>query len=99
MDQDSLFLNAEVNAGESDDVNVDSTSHVTEGELRLRRPDRQQVLLRPCSVEELLPPEHQVRTLWAVVERLDLSAFAASFKARGASPGRAATDPKLLVAL
>lgn len=103
MDQDSLFLNADesadVNAGENADVNVELTSHATEGELRLRRPDRQQVLLRPCSLEELLPPEHQARTLWAVVERLDLSAFAAAFKARGASPGRAATDPKLLVGL
>lgn len=93
--QDSLFLNADVSAPE----NADSTSPVTEGELRLRRPDRRQVLLRPCSLEELLSPDHQVRVLWAVVERLDLSAFSASFKARGQTPGRSATDPRLLVAL
>jgi transposase len=68
-------------------------------EPRLRRPDRKQVLMRPCSLEELLPEGHQVRTLWAVVERLDLSAFYAPLKARGEAPGRAATDPKLLVAL
>jgi transposase len=68
-------------------------------EPRLRRPDRGQVLLRPCSLEELLPPEHQVRTLWAVVERLDLSLFYAALKARGEVPGRAATDPRLMVAL
>lgn len=66
---------------------------------RLRRPDRSQVLLRPCSLEDLLPPGHQVRTLWAVVERLDLSPFCAPLKARGDAPGRAATDPRLLVAL
>src|SRR5438309_1680967 len=66
---------------------------------RLRRPDRQQVLLRPCSLDELLSPAHQVRTLWAVVERLALSGFDAHVKARGASPGRAATEPRLLVAL
>jgi transposase len=66
---------------------------------RLRRPDRMQVLLRPCSLEEVLPPGHQVRTLWAVVERLDLSRFYQPLKARGAAPGRSATDPQLLVAL
>jgi len=66
---------------------------------RLRRPDRSQALLRPCALDDLLPPGHQVRTLWAVVERLDLSAFHAPLKARGEAPGRAATDPRLLVAL
>ena len=68
-------------------------------EPRLRRPDRTQVVMRPCSLEELLPERHQVRTLWAVVERLDLSAFHAPLKARGERPGRSATDPALLVAL
>ena len=66
---------------------------------RLRRPDRQQVLLRPCSLEELLPPEHEFRTLWAMVTKLDLSAFYAPLKCRGSSPGRGATDPQLLVGL
>jgi len=50
-------------------------------------------------LEELLPPEHQARELWAVVERLDLSAFYAAIAAREGSPGRDATAPKLLVAL
>jgi len=70
-----------------------------DGKLRLRRPDRRQVLLTPCSLEELLPLEHEVRTLWAVVQRLDLSLFYEPLKARGAQPGRAATDPQLLVGL
>jgi transposase len=69
------------------------------GPPRLRRPDRSQVVLRPASLEELLPQAHQARTLWAVVERLDLSTFHAPLKARGERPGRAATDPRLLVAL
>jgi hypothetical protein len=40
-----------------------------EGQLRLRKPDRKQVLLRPCSLEELLSPEHEFRALWSVVRR------------------------------
>ena len=66
---------------------------------RLRRPDRRQVLLQPCCLEDLLPPEHEFRTLWAVVAKLDLSAFYAPLRCRGSSPGRGATDPQLLVGL
>ncbi len=55
--------------------------------------------LLPICVDELLPPQHQARTLWALVEGLDLSGFQEDLKARGSEPGRAATDPKILVAL
>jgi transposase len=66
---------------------------------RVCRPDRLQMHLRPCSLEELIPQQHQVRTLWNVVEQLDLSGFYASLQCRGSSAGRPATDPQLLVAL
>jgi transposase len=66
---------------------------------RLRCPDRRQMLMTPCEVDALIPEDHEVRTLWAVVERLDLSGFYARIKARGSEPGRSATDPKLLVGL
>jgi transposase len=73
---------------------------VTEpGPPRLRRPDRAQLVLRPCSLEELLAPDHEYRNLWAVVLELDLSAFYEPLACRGSSPGRAATDPQLLVGL
>ena len=66
---------------------------------RLRKADRRQVALLPLCVDELLPPQHQARTLWALVEGLDLSGFHEDLKARGSEPGRPATDPKILVAL
>jgi len=69
------------------------------GPPRLRRPDRAQALLQPCLLDETLPPDHQARAIWSVVERLDLSAFYEPLKARGSDPGRSATDPKLLIAL
>ena len=68
-------------------------------EPRLRRADRLQVLLRPCSLEELLPAEHPARVVWAVVSRWDLGRFLAGIKARGEVPGRAATDPLILICL
>jgi len=66
---------------------------------RLVVADRRQIELRPQDLESLLPPCHRARAVWAVVERLDLSRFYAPIKARGSCAGRAATDPKVLVAL
>jgi transposase len=68
-------------------------------EPRLRQPDRQQFVLEPVCPDERIPADHPARTIWQVVERLDLSAFYEPIEARGSDPGRAATDPKLLVAL
>jgi transposase len=66
---------------------------------RLRRPDRAQVLLEPVCLEERLPADHTARLIWRVVEGLELSGFYEAITARDSEPGRAATDPKLLVAL
>ncbi|MFO0951177.1 MAG: transposase [Isosphaeraceae bacterium] len=66
---------------------------------RLRRPDREQMLMRPCSVDELIGDDHDARLVWRLVETWDLAAFLAAVRARGETPGRAATDPRLLVAL
>ena len=66
---------------------------------RLRRANREQVLLEPCEFDRLVSEDHEVRTVWAVVERMDLSAFYAEIQARGSSPGRSATDPRILIAL
>ena len=66
---------------------------------RLRRPERQQVLLRPVSLEELVPPDHSVRVVWAAVQMLDWSAFEKVIVARGETAGRPATDPRVLAAV
>jgi transposase len=66
---------------------------------RLRLADRAQILLRPCSLEELLEPDHQARIVWTLVCRWDLSLFLASILARGEAPGRDATDPRILLCL
>jgi transposase len=66
---------------------------------RLRRANRDQVLLRPCSLEELLEPEHPARTVWALVTSWDLSRFLEVIRARGEAPGRSAIDPVILISL
>jgi transposase len=66
---------------------------------RLRRADRSQVLLQPRSLDELLSPEHDARVVWQVVCSWNLSRFLARIAARGEAPGRAATDPRILISL
>src|SRR5262245_61361292 len=66
---------------------------------RLRQPERQQLLMQPVCLEDLLPQDHQARAVWEVTGRLDLEKFYEPLKARGEDPGRSATDPRLLVAL
>jgi len=69
------------------------------GSPRLRRVDREQILLEPCEFDRLVADDHEVRTIWAVAEQMDLSAFYGEIQARGSSPGRASTDPRILIAL
>ena len=68
-------------------------------EVRLREPDRKQLILQTVDYEKLVGAEHPVRAIWRVLEGLDLSRFCAPIKARENGPGRDATDPRMLLAL
>jgi transposase len=67
--------------------------------LRLRRPERSQVEIRYGSLDDAVAEDHPARAVWRVVDSLDLSAFHAAVRAVVGSPGRDATDPRVLVAL
>lgn len=69
------------------------------GAVRLRRPERRQMAWVAQCPDDLVSAEHPVRRIAAVVERLDVSAFCLSLKAREGVAGRDATDPKLLIGL
>ena len=66
---------------------------------RLRRVDRTQVRMMTCALDDLLPDDHRARLVWRVITSLNLDRFEAAIAARGSDPGRAATDPRILVAL
>jgi transposase len=70
-----------------------------DGAPRVETANREQIELTPTDLETLLPPGHAARLVWRFVEGLDLSAFYAAVRAREGRPGRAAIDPKILVAL
>ncbi len=69
------------------------------GKARVKRPDRQQGILRPQVIDKLIPPDHRARAIVSFVDEMDLSDFYAPIKSRGDEPGRPATDPAMLIAL
>ena len=67
--------------------------------LRLRRANRDAVVPVPARLENLLPADHLARKVWQVVSQLELSAFYAEVAVTLDSPGQAAIDPLILIAL
>jgi transposase len=66
---------------------------------RLKKPNRQQMILRTIDVECLIPDDHPARAIWEFVGRLDLSRFRARVRSVEGGAGRPAFDPHLLVSL
>jgi transposase len=67
--------------------------------VRLRKPDRHQIIMAITCPDDWVDKDHEVRTIAAFVQTLDLSAFCEPIKAREGNAGRNATDPALLVSL
>lgn len=66
---------------------------------RLRRANREQVTWGRIDLDAALPQDHSARSIWAVIEKLDLSLLYAQIEARDEVAGAAAIDPKILLAL
>ncbi len=72
-----------------------------EQQRRVRRKEinRQQLLLRPVEVENLVDLDHPVRAIWELVGRLDLEPFYAEIESIEGVAGRPVWDPRLLISL
>jgi transposase len=68
-------------------------------DIRIRQAERRQPGFELVDLESLVVDDHPVRAVWSFVEGLDLQSFYDRIKARGETPGRPATDPRILVAL
>jgi transposase len=68
-------------------------------EVRIREAERGQPGFELVDLESLVVDDHPVRAVWSFVEGLDLGWFYDRIKARGETAGRAATDPRILLAL
>ena len=68
-------------------------------EARGLKPKRQQIQWLPRDLDGVLAEDHSARSIWGLLEKLDLSAFYGSIKAKLDRPGRPTTDPQVLLAL
>jgi len=68
-------------------------------ELRLKRVNRRQMILRAVDVERLIELDHAARAIWELVGRLELSGFTAAIESVEGEAGRPAYDPRLLISL
>ena len=91
MSQEKLYGDA--------DEGVVRSKDAAEGVPRLKTANRRQIELSPCCLEDLLAEDHRARSVWALVEQLDLEAFYEPIKSRTGGVGRPAIDPKILVGL
>ena len=66
---------------------------------RLREADRSQMAWGRIDLDAQLAEGHAARGIWAMVERLNLSALYAPIEARNEVAGAPAIDPKVLLAL
>lgn len=67
--------------------------------VRVMRPCRDQLQMRPVDLESLLAADHPARIVWAFVEGLELGPLYAEIKSVEDQPGRPAIDPPVLMAL
>ena len=66
---------------------------------RLQLINRNQLLLRPVDVEQLIGPDHPARAIWELMSQRDLTLFYNQIEATQGVAGRPARDPRLLLSL
>jgi transposase len=66
---------------------------------KLKPIDREQGLLRPVIVEELVAPDHKCRAIWDLTGQLDLSRFYQKIKSQEGKAGSPAWNPQLLLSV
>jgi len=94
MDQDALF-----DIGPREDGGSAKPLAPRVGPRRVRPAVRNQIEFRECSLDELLPEEHEARIIWDYVCGLDLSELRGRIQAVEGGPGQAPADPRILLTL
>ena len=94
MSAPALFEDLPIPVGASVEVKRESTRLV-----RVLSPNRDQIELRPCDLESLLPEGHRARIVWGFVMGQNLTALYAGIKAIEGGAGRPAIAPEILYAL
>jgi transposase len=94
MDQGALF-----DRGPRQEAMPAETLPPRIGPKRLRCALRNQIEFQECSLDELLPEDHEARVVWTYVCGMDLAELIERVQAVEGGPGQAPADPRILVAL
>ena len=78
---------------------VKATEEVAPARPRLLEAQRNQLELRAVDLEATLEAEHPARSVWALVEGMDLSSLVAEIASVEGHAGRPAIDPRILMSL
>jgi transposase len=102
--QEALFsgMDAAMDSGQSGVEPTAEGSAVQasrKGAPRMRLADRSQVGMQFCAIDELVPLDHPVRTIWDAVCAMDLSQFESPIGSREFCEGRPANDVRVMVGL
>jgi transposase len=76
-----------------------SQENTTSKQPLIRYVNRQQMSWRAVDVERLISEDHPARAIWALVGRLNMSAFYRAIESSTEEGGRPAFDPQLLISL
>jgi len=77
----------------------ESASEETRPQPRLRTVDRDQMVLRPTNVEQLIEADHPARAIWEIVGQQNLDGYYGAIEAVEGVAGRSAWDPHMLISL
>jgi len=66
---------------------------------RVQQVNRQQLILRPLDIEQLVPEDHEVRAIWEFVGQMDICRYYEDIRAVEGVAGREPIDPRLLISL
>ncbi len=66
---------------------------------RVQKINRQQLILRPMDIEQLVPEDHEVRAIWEFVGQMELSRYYEDIRAVEGVAGREPIDPRLLISI
>lgn len=69
------------------------------GKRRIKSPVRNQTVIEFSSLDDLIPQDHKVRSIWEYVQKLDLSKIIKKIKVVEGGAGRPAIDPNILLSL
>jgi transposase len=71
----------------------------TKPKPRFETVDRDQMVMRPVDIDQLIDQDHAARAIWEFVGRLDLTSFSEDVRAVEGERGRPAHDPRLMISL